>query len=112
LDNYRRAASYVDGIFRGAKPTDLPVQLPIKFEITLIGRSVVLTSRRPADCFGSALCSAWLPGAKLLKKSPNRERAAPRSRDHPPKRRLRRRRFDGSPQAPANRAIAVKEEAV
>jgi hypothetical protein len=82
LDNYRRPASYVDGIFRGAKPTDLPVQLPIKFEITLIGRSVVLTSRRPADCFGSALCSAWLPGGTQSRVLLGRANKAPRPCPH------------------------------
>jgi putative ABC transport system substrate-binding protein len=35
VDTYRRAASYVDRILRGAKPEELPVQLPTKFEMAV-----------------------------------------------------------------------------
>jgi putative ABC transport system substrate-binding protein len=35
VDNYRRAATYVDRILRGAKPTELPVQFPTKFEMAV-----------------------------------------------------------------------------
>jgi putative ABC transport system substrate-binding protein len=34
-DNFRRAAGYADRIFNGARPSELPVQAPVKFELVI-----------------------------------------------------------------------------
>ena len=35
LDQFRRAAAYVDRVLRGEKPADLPVQAPTKYDLVI-----------------------------------------------------------------------------
>jgi len=55
-DHCRRAATYVDQILKGAKPADLPVQLPTAFEFVVnlktakaLGLDVPLQLQQLAD---------------------------------------------------------------
>jgi putative ABC transport system substrate-binding protein len=52
VDTFRRAASYVDRILRGAKPAELPVQLPTKFEMAV--------NRKTATALGLAILPSIL----------------------------------------------------
>jgi putative tryptophan/tyrosine transport system substrate-binding protein len=35
IDNFRRAATYADRVLNGAKPSELPVQAPVKYELVI-----------------------------------------------------------------------------
>ena len=55
-EEVRQAAGYIDRILKGAKPTELPIQLPIKYEMAInlktakaLGLDVPLLLQQRAD---------------------------------------------------------------
>jgi putative ABC transport system substrate-binding protein len=68
----RRAATYVDKILKGAKPDDLPVEQPIKFEFNIKPAKQISLTRTPSNRYWAGLRAgrretvrsqvAWLAG--------------------------------------------------
>jgi putative ABC transport system substrate-binding protein len=55
VDSFRRAASYADRILKGEKPSELPVQAPVKFELVI--------NRKTAKALGLTIPSSLLATA-------------------------------------------------
>jgi len=62
IDNYRRAAVFIDKILKGAKPGELPVEQPTEFELVV--------NMKTARALGLRLPPALLAGADAILESP------------------------------------------
>jgi hypothetical protein len=62
IDQFRRAASYVDRVLRGEKPADMPVQAPTKYELVI--------NLKTAKALGLTVSPSLLASADIIIEAP------------------------------------------